>query len=293
MNKPQEYVFLIGAARSGTKFLRDILAESTHFRTVPFDVNYVWRYGQESRPDDMIPREAANDKGRRFIGRTLDAMARHPGGSKGKGAILEKTVSNVLRVPYIHALFPGAHFIHLIRDGRDVAESIARMWVEPLDYKYLFRKLRYFPLRNLSYAVWFLKNQLAARTRNDNRISIWGPRYPGIEQDAIKLSILEVAAHQWVWSIKSATNGLAEVPAFQQVSIRYEDLISNVESLEPIFDMLKLEDRSQVLDAYQKQVRRGLGGRWRNFSNTEQSRLYDIETEILTKLGYIKMAEQS
>jgi len=286
MNIPQEYVFIIGAARSGTKFLRNILAKSSDLRTVPFDVNYVWRYGQENSTDDIIPAEAANDHRRLFISRALDTMARHADGKRGHGTILEKTVSNVLRVPYIQALFPEARFIHLIRDGRDVAESAARMWVAPLDYRYLFSKLRYFPVRNFSYAIWFLKNQLAARKRGVSRISIWGPRYPGIEDDALVFSILEVAARQWVWSIKTATLDLEMIPSFQKVTVRYEDLISSINSLESIFKLLDLKDKDAVKFAYQQQVRSDLGGRWKSLSNNERFLLSRIEGETLSKLGY-------
>ena len=44
-------VFIIGAARSGTKFLRDLGAASPHVDVIPFDINFLWRLGNESAPD--------------------------------------------------------------------------------------------------------------------------------------------------------------------------------------------------------------------------------------------------
>src|SRR4051812_20775701 len=38
-------VIVIGAARSGTKLLRDSLATHADVARVPYDVNYVWRFG--------------------------------------------------------------------------------------------------------------------------------------------------------------------------------------------------------------------------------------------------------
>ena len=52
-------VIVIGAARSGTKVLRDLIASHPRFRAVPYDVNYLWRMGTESVPyDDRDPADA-------------------------------------------------------------------------------------------------------------------------------------------------------------------------------------------------------------------------------------------
>ncbi len=43
----------------------------------------------------------------------------------------EKTPLHVMYLPRILEFFPQAKFIHLIRDGRDMAESMRRMWFGP------------------------------------------------------------------------------------------------------------------------------------------------------------------
>jgi hypothetical protein len=43
--------------------------------------------------------------------------------SQGKTRFAEKTPINVLHIPFLSRMFPEARFIHLIRDGRDVALS--------------------------------------------------------------------------------------------------------------------------------------------------------------------------
>ena len=50
-----QIVIIIGAARSGTKYLRDVLATAPNAARVPYDINYIWRYGSESHPDDALP----------------------------------------------------------------------------------------------------------------------------------------------------------------------------------------------------------------------------------------------
>jgi hypothetical protein len=52
------------------------------------------------------------------------------GKAKGKGLVGDKCPSYVVEIPALHALWPRAKFVHLIRDGRDVALSICN-WSEP------------------------------------------------------------------------------------------------------------------------------------------------------------------
>ena len=47
-----QIVIIIGAARSGTKYLRDVLATAPNAARVPYDINYIWRYGSEIREGD-------------------------------------------------------------------------------------------------------------------------------------------------------------------------------------------------------------------------------------------------
>ena len=68
-------IFIIGAARSGTKFLRALLAESPSLVAVPYDISFVWRYGNEAHPDDCLPRVLATTKTKAFIRHNLIKMA--------------------------------------------------------------------------------------------------------------------------------------------------------------------------------------------------------------------------
>lgn len=52
------------------------------------------------------------------------------GKAKRKGLVGDKCPSYVREVPTLHALWPKAKFVHLIRDGRDVSLSI-RNWSKP------------------------------------------------------------------------------------------------------------------------------------------------------------------
>lgn len=288
----QNFVFIIGAARSGTRFLRDVLAASSHAVAIPFDVNYVWRYGREMSADDLIPVDAVSEAARRQIANTLMSLAGVRRGLRSR-LLIEKTVSNVFRVPYVSGLFPEAKFVHLVRDGRDVAESAARMWAAPPDLRYLLGKLGRLPVRNVGYALWYLLNAVRARPATSSRGGVWGPRYPGMELDARTLPLIEVAARQWTESVEAARRGLAQVPPGQQITIRYEDLVENPRPLELVLELIGLPDPENVLAAYRSTVRADQRGKWKRLSVDEQDRVLEIQAGTLRQFGYLSAGSQA
>lgn len=280
-----QFVFLIGAARSGTKFLRDLLSTSGAISCVPFDVNYVWRFGNENHADDVIAPSQASAQTAAFVRRTLANMARRNNGGAAP-VVLEKTVSNVLRVPYVHALFPEARFVHLVRDGRDVALSAARQWGAPEDVGYLMQKLRYFPLRNFRYGLWFVRNALASRFSRRDVVRIWGPRYPGIEEDAERLPLLQVAARQWVHSVSTAHRDLQLIPKDQMFTIRYEQLVADPSTLGDLLAFLDVPDPDRVLNRHRAVADATLGGRWRDLPDAQRGPMLETLAPALTLMDY-------
>jgi hypothetical protein len=212
-------------------------------------------------------------------------MARKASG-ESKPVVIEKTVSNVFRVPFIFRLFPDAKFVHLVRDGRDVSLSAARQWEAPSNMSYLFDKIRYFPIRNWAYGIWFLRNTLRNRAGTNRKRKMWGPRYPGIEQDVENFSTLENAAKQWSESVLAADSGLASVPPKQKFVVHYENLVSDPQYLKKLTDFLELPDAEKVIAYYDRQVSRDKGGDWHRLSKEDQSSLMSILGPALSKFGY-------
>ena len=56
---PYRPIILLGAARSGTKLLRDVIATHPNIGKVPYDINYIWRLGNEFIPHDELEPEQA------------------------------------------------------------------------------------------------------------------------------------------------------------------------------------------------------------------------------------------
>jgi hypothetical protein len=50
---------------------------------------------------------------------------------EGKRAWVETTPYNIEAAPILHRLFPEMKMVHTVRDGRDVAASVVRMWWGP------------------------------------------------------------------------------------------------------------------------------------------------------------------
>jgi hypothetical protein len=73
-------------------------------------------------PDSLAPAEQAQWRGamRRFAGQVA---SRHPGKT-----LLLKSPPHGWRVGWLRELFPGARFVHIVRNPFDVAASTRRMW---------------------------------------------------------------------------------------------------------------------------------------------------------------------
>lgn len=126
-------VFVIGCGRSGTTILGDLLQSHPQTQYL-FEPYHLWtavdprtdmlHLFQQHAPaacvltaDDATPPIA-----QRFSATFGRIAAQSP-----SQVLIEKTPINALRLSYLDAIAPGCRFIHIVRDGVDVARSIARL----------------------------------------------------------------------------------------------------------------------------------------------------------------------
>jgi hypothetical protein len=151
-NLPPSPVFLVGADRSGTTLLRLMLDRHSRLAIPPEShfIPLLWRrrdkYGSHGFVDRQerfladlagyptyvswgIPIEAVEQQFERLQHRpsfaeAIDAIFTAWATLQGKPRWGDKTPSYVREIPLLNTLFPESRFIHLIRDGRDVALSV-------------------------------------------------------------------------------------------------------------------------------------------------------------------------
>ena len=285
-------VIIIGAARSGTKMLRDILAASPAIAVVPYDINFVWRIGNQDAQDDVLDETACDANAQLRLRRAVyRAAGLRPGSDR---ILLEKTVSSALRIPFVRQVFPEARFIHLIRDGRDVVESSMRMWRAPLDHRYLLRKLKYVPWSNFGYIGWFVRNRLrrlASRPGRGQEVNaIWGPLYSGIEGDLASLPLARVCARQWRRCVESATRDLGGLASGEVLEVRYEDLVRHENVIARVAEFAGIPDISPVVEKYAEVIRGDLDGRWRQLEEADLAEMHDEIGKTLIDLGYLEVS---
>jgi hypothetical protein len=279
-------IIVLGAARSGTKLLRDTLAASRDLVATPYDLNFVWRTNNESHPSDALPADLCDSATARYIVSGL----RRAAGLKidDNRRLVEKTVSNTLRVEFVARVFPNADFVHIIRDGRDVVASSVVQWNKPVNVRYLARKLGAFPLRNYRYALWYLRNRLKFRPQSGTK-SIWGVRYPGIGADVASLALPVVCAKQWLASVTGVQRAQENYDGLRLKVIRYEDLVSSESTLNELVQWLELPDLDEIQERYRRTIRPGRANSWRDALSAEDVDAVLLEIRpMLQKLGYIE-----
>jgi len=282
MNR-QELVVLIGAARSGTKLLRDCLGRQEGATVVPYDVNFVWRMGCENSAHDELPPTAVSSRNRKQIEKQLQRWWKEP-------VLVEKTVSNTLRVPYVYSLFPDARFIHLLRDGYDVVESSYRQWIARPDWRYLIGKLRALPPASAPRYALRVGGQMVRRQFNCQSpgptTPVWGPVYEGVFDDLRELEVLPVVARQWRRCVDSSLSGLVDVPENQRIEVRYEEFVADpLSQLQRICAFCHLDASQTTLGGLE--IRTSERGKGRLALSSEELLVVQSEIEPLQRLlGY-------
>jgi LPS sulfotransferase NodH len=152
------YVFIVGCPRSGTTLLKRMvdahpeiaIPRETHWIPQPFDRRPgagadAWRAAvtaEATITPALLPMLAGDHRFTRmgvspdelersfevdtrvpyasFVSRIFDLYAR----GQGKRLAGDKTPGYVRKLPILHRLWPSARFVHVIRDGRDVALSL-------------------------------------------------------------------------------------------------------------------------------------------------------------------------
>ena len=128
-------VFLVGAQRSGTNWLQRMLATHRAVVTLPSETHLFtggmdvlaerFQHGVVGSPATgsvYMDRDEFLDAARDFCDRVFGGVAGRL--DTGAARVLERSPNHVERLDLIGAIYPDAWFLHIVRDGRDVARSL-------------------------------------------------------------------------------------------------------------------------------------------------------------------------
>jgi Sulfotransferase family len=170
------YVFVVGCPRSGTTMLRRIVDAHPEIAMLP-ETHWIPRLARNGvgiGPDGNVTDELVDWLVGYFrfprmkldpaeVRALVEPGATYPefvaalfdlyGRKRGKRLVAEKTPNYVAEIPTLHALFPRARFVHLVRDGRDVCLSVLSWERKAEDFARRLRTWREDPLATA--ALWW------------------------------------------------------------------------------------------------------------------------------------------
>lgn len=280
-------VIIIGAPRSGTNMLRDILCSFDCISTWPCDeINYIWRYGNHHHISDEFTVDMATPKIASYIQRKFDWVAQ----KHNAQIVVEKTCANSLRVPFVDKIIPDSKYIFIYRDGLDVVGSSMDRWQAPLDLVYLAKKARFVPISNLPYYAYrYLLNRLYRIFSFKNRLAFWGPQLHNMVELLANHSLDEVCAIQWQACVDKAATAFDIMPNDRWIALSYENFTSNPEAaLLDILDFIGISARAEQIRNAVANVSVASVGKGRSALSAESvHRLERITHTTLLRLGYI------
>lgn len=205
-------VFILAAPRSGSTLLFETLQQSLSLYSLGDE-----GHGLIERHSALRPGPDGVDSNRLDASHLTHALGnaitqdlqRDVINSKGQTLegqssvrILEKTPKNILRIPFLNALFPDALFIYLRRDAHDNVSSIMDGWQSGRFVTYSNIQTRYGP---------------------------WSFLLPPNWQNQQLDSLADAAAWQWQSCHEHAIQDLSAIESNRWCSLNYADLIAQPE----------------------------------------------------------------
>ena len=280
-------IILVGTHRSGTSWLTRVFEQHPDLACW-MEPRYVWSWGNNYKPNDVLTEQDAKPHITRHIRARFETFVR----SQGKHRLFEKTPSNCLRLSFIHAVFPEAKVIHLLRDGRSVFTSASDLMEsgfyrsDKLTSRFC-EMLRETPVREWP-AHWPKIRETLSCKLMSKPLPYWGPRPEGW-QDWLSESPQIILAKQWAATAMQAAIEGEKLPQKQYARFRYEDLIAYPEeTLTAMMTFANLSESQQLIDYAKSTVFSGKKQRkWKDV--LAQETMMEIRPHLqpaLESLGY-------
>lgn len=300
LSKP---IVILGAARSGTKMLANLLKKHPDVAYLE-EPNYIWKRTNGWVGHDMLPALLATPE---LIEQIREIFFKYTE-KRCKTRFCEKTPANTLRLPFVLKVLPDAKIVHILRDGRDVSVSSRNCWlgreskrsalelergkkeIDPIKKlgKTSKRKFQELSPRDIPYYLPYFFSTVLYRLGIKKDPVIWGPQFPGIQQIVNHYSLIEVCAMQWRWSVVSAMNSIeAYKDSINYLEIKYEEICKSPDiSLKRIYDFSELSTPSNFSEICQSIASQNIH-KWKQNLNTDELELIMAHiSHTLKDLGY-------
>lgn len=267
-------VFILGAARSGTTMLFQVLNRSSELGSLPREGHDMWRMYHHPRytnwDSDSVGSGQIKLGERRFINAFLYAYF-------VQSRFIEKTPENCLRIPYLLDLFPDAHFIIIKRNPCDVISSLINGWREPTArfrsyYVPVDLKIPSYPHRRLwRFAL----------------IKDW--------RNYISSPVSEIAFEQWRQCIEGLMAGSSSVPANRWTEVYLENLLEKPDKeLQRIISAIGIQPEPILFRRLHELVVNPVNAlspagksKWRNENEADINTLLPQIIPLAEKTGYL------
>lgn len=270
-------IFIVGCSRSGTTVTYETIAASSHLLSLGHEIPEFWDHLDGPRHNGWESEAASAERARP---EHRDAARRFFYQRLGRGGrVVDKTCINVMRVPYLHRLFPRAHFIYIHRDGRDNISSMMEGWRHDGHFA-LAKSLGPFPA------------QVAI---NGGEFTEWSFFVPPRWREYNHASLEEVCAYQWITANRMALDAAVGVPRALWIQLRYEDIFDRpVNMFMEVFERLGLpfdeavRSRCATLNKRPTSIVKGAPGRdkWKEHNPQAIERILPVIRPLMQELGY-------
>jgi hypothetical protein len=299
-NEIKPPIILFGNTRSGTTIVQEVM--SAHPDIVGwYEPSELWLYASPGRPHDEFDERDATEKVKQYIRKQFLKFQQ----DNGNCTVFEKTPKNIFKISYVRAIFPEAKFLYMVRNPFSFISSVDIKWQKTITGKGILRRLKSTPITQLHYYLAnYLVQQYNKRILRRKYLSIWGPRYKGIQEDLKTHDQLTVIARQWAIGSKKAAVELDRFDKGLVLSFRYEDFVEHpVALMEQICAHCGFEMTAEIVKAAKEQVKSDRQTKWQRFNPHELARIlpeihnemerhgYEIPDEIAKTLGKVQNAK--
>jgi len=283
MSELKPPIILLGNVRSGTTMKQELFALHPGIVTW-YEPRTVWIYADPGREHDRFDEHDARPDVVRYIRkRFLKYQNKH-----NDKIVMEKTPSNILRIPYVNRIFPESRYLYMIRDPLAYLSSAELKWQLAPGRQVVFRRLKETPKRHLHYHFKrFVSAMIDKKILKKKYVSVWGVRYPEISKDIKKLDVTEVIAKQWVECSRQAEHDLQFIDEERVFKLRYEDFVEEPVSLfQEVCDHFGVECPEHLKNKVKESVDPGRRNKWQRLDRRIIEQCMPILKEEMGRHGY-------